>query len=63
MDKFRMHQILNVLLLPYREKEFERAENDIIAGARRAFAALQGGEDLTLYGSCLLYTSDAADEL
>ena len=49
MDKFRMHQILSVLLLPYREEDFENPEKDIIANLRKAYARIKDTREDSLY--------------
>ena len=41
MNKNRLNQILSVLLLPYREKEFLTLEDDVIAEVRFTFARLK----------------------
>lgn len=41
MNKNRLNQILSVLLLPYREKEFLTPQKDVIAEVRYAFARLK----------------------
>lgn len=46
MDRIRLKQILNVLLLPYREASFSLFENDIIIQIRYTFAKLQDREQL-----------------
>ena len=40
MDKLRLHQIINILILPYCQKEFCDINQDIIAQIRFAFAQL-----------------------
>lgn len=41
MEKTRLYQILNVLLLPYREKEFVKPDGDVIADVRYSFLRLR----------------------
>lgn len=47
MDRIRLKQILNILLLPYREEQFLLPENDIILQVRYAFAKLQNRGELS----------------
>ena len=47
MDKVRLYQILSVLLIPYRDKEFLNPEKDIIANMRYSFHKLKKREDLS----------------
>ena len=44
-----MHQILSVLLLPYREEDFENPEKDIIANLRKAYARIKDTREDSLY--------------
>lgn len=41
MDKRRLYQILSILLLPYRDKNFTNIQKDIIANTRMCFAQLK----------------------
>ena len=47
MEKTRLYQILNVLLLPYREKEFVKPDGDVIADVRYSFLRLRNRADMT----------------
>ena len=41
MDKIRLYQIINTLLLPYREEGFGEKNGDVLADMRYNFSALQ----------------------
>lgn len=45
MDKLRLHQIINILILPYCQKEFSDINGDVIAQIRFAFAQLHRMDD------------------
>lgn len=45
MDKLRLHQIINILVLPYCQEEFADIDKDVIAQIRFAFAQLHRTDD------------------